>query len=219
MDRTILVIGSKNYSSWSLRGWLLAKMAGLEFTEQTVPLDDPAHRAEVLLMSPSILVPNLNHNGVSVWDPLAIGEYLNELFPDAGLLPKDAAERAWCRSICCEVHAGFQRLRSACPMNIRGRPLPGYNPFVVVEADIERVTTIWRECLTASGGPHLFGAKPTMADAMYAPVVLRFLTYGVAVDPLCQAYCDTILALPAMVEWIEAAKNEVEEEIEFDGEF
>jgi glutathione S-transferase len=219
MSQAKLIIGSKNYSSWSLRGWLLAKMAGLEFTEESVPLDNVAHRAEILLLSPSILVPSLVHNGVKIWDPLAIGEYLHELFPKAGLLPRGVRERAHCRAICCEIHAGFNRLRSACPMNIRGRLQVGYDPFVVVEHDIERIVTIWRECLAASGGPFLFGAKPNMADAMYAPVVLRFMTYNIALDRECQAYCDHVRALPAMREWIDAALNEVEEEIEFEGEF
>jgi glutathione S-transferase len=218
MERPTLIIGSKNYSSWSLRGWLMARMAGLDFAEQPVPLDDPAHRAEVLLLSPSILVPTLLHAGVRVWDPLAIGEYLNETVPGAGLLPAAQGLRAWCRSICCEMHGGFHRLRTTCPMNIRGRALPGYDPTVTAGADIERILAIWTECLAASGGPFLFGA-PTMADAMYAPVVLRFLTYGIALSGTPQAYGETILSWPPMAEWLDAAMNEVEEELEFEGEF
>jgi glutathione S-transferase len=218
MNRPKLIIGSKNYSSWSLRGWLLAKMAGLDFDEQPVALDDPAHRAEVLLLSPSILVPTLIHDGVHIWDPLAIGEYLNEVAPGAGLLPADPATRAWCRSICCEMHAGFHRLRTTCPMNIRGRALPGYDPTVTAGADIERIFTIWNDCIAASGGPFLFGA-PTMADAMYAPVVLRFLTYGIGLEGMGQSYSERILSWAPMAEWIEAAMNEVEEELEFEGEF
>jgi glutathione S-transferase len=219
MGKAILIIGSKNYSSWSLRGWLMARMAGLEFIEQAVPLDDPAHRAEILLLSPSILVPTLIHDGLRIWDPLAIGEYLNEVFPDAGLLPADAAQRARCRSICCEIHAGFNRLRSSCPMNIRGRAVPGYDPLLVVESDIMRIVDIWRDALAGSSGPFLFGTKPTIADAMYAPVVLRFLTYNVRLDPICARYRETILSWPPVVEWMEAAMTEVEEEIEFEGEF
>jgi glutathione S-transferase len=218
MARLKLIIGSKNYSSWSLRGWLMAKMTGLDFIEETVALDDPAHRAEVLLLSPSILVPTLIDEGLKVWDPLAIGEYLNEIVPDAGLLPKDAASRAHCRAVCCEIHAGFHRLRTTCPMNIRGRALPGYDPYVIAWQDIERISTIWNDCLAQSGGPYLFG-RLTMADAMYAPVVLRFRTYGIKQDAVCAAYCERILALPAMVEWIAAAMNEDEEELEFEGEF
>lgn len=217
-DRPRLLIGSKNYSSWSLRGWLMARMAGLDFIEQPVALDDPAHRAEVLLLSPSILVPTLFHDGTRIWDPLAIGEYLNELKPEAGLLPAEPALRAWCRAICCEMHAGFHRLRTTCPMNIRGRALPGYDPYVTARNDIERILTIWNECLAASGGPFLFGA-PTLADAMYAPVVLRFLTYRVRLDGMGQAYSDRILAWPPMIEWIDAAMNEAEEELEFEAEF
>jgi glutathione S-transferase len=218
MARLKLIIGSKNYSSWSLRGWLMAKMTGLDFIEETVALDDPAHRAEVLLLSPSILVPAVIDDGLKIWDPLAIGEYLNEIAPDAGLLPKDAASRAHCRAVCCEIHAGFHRLRTTCPMNIRGRPLPGYDPYVIAGQDIERISTIWNDCLAQSGGPYLFGAL-TMADAMYAPVVLRLRTYGIKQDAVCAAYCERILALPAMVEWIAAAMNEDEEELEFEGEF
>ncbi len=218
MDRPRLLIGSKNYSSWSLRGWLMARMAGLDFSEESVALDDPAHRAEVLLLSPSILVPTLFHDGIRIWDPLAIGEYLNEHYPKAGLLPADPALRAWCRSICCEMHAGFHRLRTTCPMNIRGRALPGYDPYVTAGNDIERILSIWDECLAASGGPFLFGA-PTMADAMYAPVVLRFSTYRIRLDGMSQAYSDRILGWDPMVEWIDAAMNEVEEELEFEGEF
>jgi glutathione S-transferase len=218
MARLKLIIGSKNYSSWSLRGWLMAKMTGLDFIEETVALDDPAHRAEVLLLSPSILVPTLIDDGLKVWDPLAIGEYLNEIVPDAGLLPKDAASRAHCRAVCCEIHAGFHRLRTTCPMNIRGRALPGYDPYVIAWQDIERISTIWNDCLAQSGGPYLFGPL-TMADAMYAPVVLRFRTYDIKQDAVCAAYCERILALPAMVEWIAAAMNEDEEELEFEGEF
>jgi glutathione S-transferase len=215
MVQTTLIIGSKNYSSWSLRAWLMAKMAGLEFIEETVPLDDPAHRAEILLLSPSILVPALIHDGIEIWDPLAIGEYLNEIFPSAGLLPESLADRAHCRAICCEIHAGFNRLRSTCPMNIRGRALPGYDPYPIAEHDIERIFAIWRDCLAASKGPFLFGA-PTMADAMYAPVVLRFKTYGIVCDAECAAYCERILALPAMIEWCDAALMEIEEELEFE---
>ena len=116
-----IYIGNKNYSSWSLRGWLLCKMAGLEFTEEVVPADDPANRAELLLLSPSILVPCLTHDGIRIWDTLAIAEYLNEVNPKAGLLPRDRAARARCRSVCGEMHSGFGNLRSALPMNLKVR--------------------------------------------------------------------------------------------------
>src|SRR5258706_13835399 len=123
--KAVLTISSKNYSSWSLRGWLLCRMAGLEFEEDIRPSDDPSTRAELLLLSPSFLVPCLTHGSTKVWDTLAIGEYLNEVMPDAGLLPEDRAARARCRSICGEMHSGFSNLRSALPMNIKGH-FPGF---------------------------------------------------------------------------------------------
>jgi glutathione S-transferase len=201
-----LTISSKNYSSWALRGWLLCKMAGLAFREEMVPSDDPSMRAELLLLSPSFLVPCLTHEGVAVWDTLAIGEYLNERYPAANLLPADRAARARCRSICGEMHAGFSNLRSALPVNLKAHH-PGFKVWPGAQADIDRITAIWRECLAASGGPYLFGAL-SMADAMYAPVCTRFLTYDVALDPECAAYCRRIMAWPLMVEWVEAARAE-----------
>jgi glutathione S-transferase len=211
-----LTISSKNYSSWSLRGWLLCKMAGLEFEERSLPSDDPSIRAELLLLSPSFLVPCLTHDGVTVWDTLAIAEYLNEIAPQAQLLPADRAARARCRSICGEMHSGFANLRSALPMNLKAHH-PGFAVYPGARPDIDRILTIWRECL-AAGGPYLFGAC-TIADAMYAPVVTRFKTYDVKLDPVSAAYCDRILALPQMVEWIEAAKAEPDEVDELDVEF
>jgi glutathione S-transferase len=201
-----LVISSKNYSSWSLRGWLMTRMSGLEFEERGVPIDDPTNRAELLLLSPSVLVPRLEHDGVTVWDTLAIGEYLNETRPEAGLLPADRAARAHCRAICGEMHAGFSNLRSALPMNLKARR-PGFKIWSGAQADIERITTIWRECLAPGGGPYLFG-RLGMADAMYAPVVTRFLTYDVPLDPMCAAYGQRIMALPDMIAWVEAARAE-----------
>ena len=219
MERIRLVIGSKNYSSWSLRGWLMAKFAGVDFEEEIVALDDPGHRAEVLLLSPSILVPTLIHGEIRIWDPLAIGEHLNEIAPFAGLLPRDLAARARCRAICCEMHAGFHRLRTTCPMNIRGRRLAGYDPYVVAGPDIERILAIWEDCLETWGGPYLFGSQPTMADAMYAPVVLRFLTYEIGLQGASAAYAQHMLRLPPMIEWMAAAMTEKEEELEFEAEF
>jgi glutathione S-transferase len=217
MTEAVLAISSKNYSSWSLRGWLLCKMAGLEFVEEAVPVDDPANRAELLLLSPSILVPCLNHDGIRVWDTLAIAEYLNELRPQAGLLPSHRADRAHCRSICGEMHSGFANLRSALPMNLKARH-PGFKVWSGAQADIDRITTIWRECFAAHHGPYLFG-KLTMADAMYAPVVTRFLTYGVQLERECAAYCERIMALPEMVLWCDAALEEPDEFKELDMEF
>jgi glutathione S-transferase len=217
MTETILTISSKNYSSWSLRGWLLCRMAGLKFVEEVVPVDDPTNRAELLLLSPSILVPCLTHQGTRVWDTLAIAEYLNEVRPKAGLLPADRPARARCRSICGEMHSGFTNLRSALPMNLKSRH-PGFKVWSGAQADIDRITTIWRECFAAYHGPYLFGAL-TVADAMYAPVVTRFLTYDVKLDADCAGYCDRIAALPDMVAWREAAMLEPEELEELDMEF
>jgi len=218
MEKPKLTIASKNYGSWSLRGWLLCKMAGLDFEEQVAPHDDPSTRAELLLLSPSFLVPSLTNGSVKVWDTLAIAEYLNELFPGAGLLPKDTAARALCRAVSGEMHSGFLNLRSALPMNIKGH-YPSFKVFAGAQADIDRIVTIWRDCLAASKGPYLFGAKPCLADAMYAPVCTRFLTYCVKLDPMCAAYCRSIMAMPHMAEWIEAAMNEPDEMEELDVEF
>ncbi|HWN49151.1 MAG TPA: glutathione S-transferase family protein [Xanthobacteraceae bacterium] len=218
MEKPKLMIASKNYGSWSLRGWLLCKMAGLDFEEQIAAADDPSTRAELLLLSPSFLVPSLTNGSVKVWDTLAIAEYLNELFPDAGLLPQDTAARALCRAVSAEMHSGFINLRSALPMNIKGH-YPAFKVFAGAQADIERIVTIWRDCLAASKGPYLFGAKPCLADAMYAPVCIRFLTYGVKLDPVCAAYSQSIMAMPHMGEWIEAARNEPDEMTELDVEF
>ena len=217
MTETTLTISSKNYSSWSLRGWLLCRMAGLKFAEEVVPADDPTNRAELLLLSPSILVPCLRHQGIRIWDTLAIAEYLNEVRPKAGLLPPDRAARARCRSICGEMHSGFSNLRSALPMNLKARR-PGFKIWSGAQDDIDRITTIWRECFEAYHGPYLFG-KLTMADAMYAPVVTRFLTYDVKLDADCAGYCDRITALPDMIAWRDAAMLEPEELEELDMEF
>jgi glutathione S-transferase len=213
----VLTISSKNYSSWSLRGWLLCKMAGLEFVEQSVPVDDPSNRAELLLLSPSILVPCLTHDGIRVWDTLAIAEYLSELKPKAGLLPARRAARARCRSICGEMHSGFGNLRSALPMNLKARH-PSFKVWAGAQADIDRIATIWRECFAENGGPYLFGTL-TMADAMYAPVVTRFRTYDVKLDRDCSTYCERITALPDMIAWREAALVEPDELEELDMEF
>ncbi len=217
MGNTTLTISSRNYSSWSLRGWLLAKFSGLPFEEIVVPIDDPATRAELLLLSPSILVPCLVHDDVKVWDTLAIAEYLNELKPQAALLPHEIRARAHCRSICGEMHSGFASLRSALPMNLKAH-FPGFKVWARAQSDIERIVTIWRECLNEYGGPFLFGER-TAADAMYAPVVTRFVTYDVQLDPDIVEYGQRIMALPEMREWIALARQEVEEIDELDVEF
>jgi glutathione S-transferase len=218
MARAKLIINSRNYGSWSLRGFLLCRMAGLDVDVVTTSSDDAASRAELLLLSPSFLVPCLEHDGIKVWDTLAIAEYLAELKPDAGLLPQSRAARARCRSISGEMHSGFSNLRSALPMNLKGH-YPGFKVWGGAQADIDRILTIWRECLGTSDGPYLFGAQPCMADAMYAPVVTRFLTYHVRLDDVCLDYCQAIMMLPAMDEWVTAAKAEPEEMEELDVEF
>ncbi len=217
MADTTLTISSKNYSSWSLRGWLLCKMAGLEFIEERVSSDDPSIRAELLLLSPSFLVPCLRHEGIAVWDTLAIAEYLAEVKTASGLFPADRAVRARCRSIAGEMHAGFYNVRAALPMNVKAN-YPGFKVYAGAQADIERITQIWRDCLTTYGGPYLFGTL-TMADAMYAPVVSRFTTYNVDLDAQCAAYCRRILELPEMIEWTAAALAEPDELEELDAEF
>ncbi|MFB9948634.1 glutathione S-transferase [Rhizobium puerariae] len=217
MAQATLTISSKNYSSWSLRGWLLCRMAGLDFREVLVELDENA-RQELLLLSPSVLVPRLTHGDVTVWDTLAIAEYLGETFPKAGLWPADPVARARCRAVSGEMHSGFHNLRSALPMNLKARH-ERFKIFSGARPDVERVKTIWSECLEASGGPWLFGAVPTVADAMYAPVCSRFRTYAVELAPKLAAYCDTVLAWPLMAEWTEGALAEPDEIVELEVEF
>jgi glutathione S-transferase len=199
MPQATLTISSKNYSSWSLRGWLLCRMAGLTFEESAVDLDDPESRQELLLLSPSVRVPRLSHDGVEVWDTLAIAEYLHEIAPEAGLLPEDRVARAHCRAVSGEIHSGFYNLRSALPMNLQARH-KAFKVFSGARPDIERIREIWSECLSAYGGPWLFGA-PSMADAMFAPVCTRFRTYAVELDPALMRYCETVFAWPLLQEW------------------
>ena len=207
-----LVIGNKNYSSWSLRGWLMARIAGIEFEEIVVPLDLPETQASIRKHSPSGRVPVLIHRGLAVWESLAIAEYLNDLKPEAGIWPPSAAARAHARSISSEMHAGFLELRNNMPMNIRAS-YPGKGLTPAVRADIERVTWLWRDCRKRFGGAFpkddgfLFGTFGA-ADAMYAPVVMRLKTYGVKLDSDTEAYCNAVLAQPALKEWMDAAKNE-----------
>ncbi len=207
-----LVIGNKNYSSWSLRGWLMARIAGIEFEEIVIPLDLPETQPAIRKHSPSGRLPVLLHRGLAVWESLAIGEYLNDLKPEVGLWPAAAAARAHARSISCEILAGFAELRTHMPMNIRAS-YPGKGLTSAVRADIERITGLWRDCRKRFAGAapkddgFLFGGF-SAADAMYAPVVTRLRTYGVTVDSDADAYCKAVLAHPAMKEWIDAAKNE-----------
>jgi glutathione S-transferase len=216
--KAVLTISSKNYGAWALRGWLTARLAGLDFKEHIISPDDPAMKAEMLLLSSSMLVPSLQHNGITVWDTLAIAEYLNEIKPKAQLLPADAKARAHCRAICGEMHSGFSSLRSSLPMNIKAH-FPHFKVWSRAQMDIDRIVAIWTECLKTYGGPYLFGKQPCVADAMYAPVVTRFLTYDVAMDKVCAAYCKRIMELPAMQEWVTAAKQEPDDIDELDAEF
>jgi len=218
MSQAVLTISSRNYSSWSLRGWLLCKMAGLEFTEQLVPIDDPSIRAELLMLSPSFLVPRLEHDGARVWDVLAIADYLAELHPEAGLFPKDRKARAHCRSVSGEMHQGFFNLRSALPMNLNARH-EGFTVWQGARHDIERIFVLWRDCLSLYGGPYLFGGKPCVADAMFAPVCTRFHTYDVRMDGPCADYVATIRRWAPLVDWTEAAQAEPDHFKELDAEF
>jgi glutathione S-transferase len=218
MAKAKLTISSKNYGSWSLRGWLLCKLAKLDFEEAPIPSDDISIRAELLLLSPSFLVPRLEHDGIKVWDTLAIAEYLHEVKPKSGVLPAERAARAHCRSISGEMHSGFSNLRSALPMNIKAHH-PGFKVWAGAQADVDRIAEIWRECLATYKGPYLFGEEPCAADAMFAPVATRFVTYDVKLDSDCASYVSTIMAMPAMKEWITSAKTEPDEVEELDVEF
>jgi len=208
MAKPTLTISSKTYSAWSLRGWLLTRLAGIEVEEKRVE-HDASDRAELLLLSPSVLVPRLNYKDISVWDTLAIAESLNESVPQAKMLPEDRVARAHCRSISGEIHSGFANLRSALPMNLKAH-YKTFKIFAGAQPDIDRIQTIWTECLEKYGGPFLFGA-PTIADAMFAPVCTRFLTYSVKISGPVKAYCDTIMAWAPMREWVDAAISEPEE--------
>ena len=213
-----LTLSSRNYSSWSLRGWLLARFAGLPFEEVMVSPDDADVRKELLLLAPSIRVPCLTHDGAKVWNTLAIAQYLDDVRPAAGLLPDDRLARAHCRSICGEMNSGFANLRSALPMNLKARH-PGYKVWAGAQPDIDRIVEIWTECLATYGGPWLFGKRRTMADAMFAPVATRFLTYDVKLSKPCIVYCQTVMAMPEMQEWVAAARLEPDDIEELDMDF
>jgi glutathione S-transferase len=210
MSDYTLVIGNKNYSSWSLRPWLAMRQAGLPFREVRIPLYTPESKAQIRSYSPSGKVPCLVDGALAVWDSLAICEYLAERHPQAKLWPADPYARAVARSISAEMHSGFQNLRSNMSMNCRKR-FPGMGRTVEVAGEIERVQRSWGEAREkhGAGGPFLFGAF-TIADAMYAPVVLRFRTYAVQLNPVCREYADAILALPAMQQWLADAEAETE---------
>jgi glutathione S-transferase len=203
-----LVIGNKNYSSWSLRPWMLLRQAGIDFEEIPVRLFTKEFAAEIARYSPAGKVPALIDGDVTVWDSLSICEYVAERFPANALWPVDAAARAVARSVCAEMHSGFGDLRSQMPMNVTAI-LPGLGWNVAVQRDIDRIAAIWTDLRTRHGasGPFLFGSF-TIADAFYAPVVSRFATYGVHLPEVAKAYADFVLALPVMQEWVVAAREE-----------
>ena len=209
MNDLTLVIGNKNYSSWSLRAWLALRHAEVPFSERLLRLSGENWKEAIAAVSPSRRVPVLLHGERTVWETLAILEYAHELFPEAGLWPADRDARAVARSVACEMHAGFGALRTYLPMNLRRRDLTGKGRGPGVEDDIARVCTIWRDCRAryGAGGEFLFGAFGA-ADAMFAPVVTRLDTYGVDLDDTCAAYSRAVLSLPAFVEWRDAALQE-----------
>lgn len=201
----LLVIGNKNYASWSLRAWLAARHAGVEFDEVMIPLFEPGYKERILAYSPAGKVPALRHGDLVVWDSLAICEYLAELCPS--LWPQGSAARARARAVSAEMHAGFPALRSELPMNCRAR---GRQVELSAAActDLERVQTLWRDCRAAApSGPWLFGDY-SIADAMYAPLVTRLVTYDTALEDTARAYVDTTLADPHLQHWLAAAEVE-----------
>jgi glutathione S-transferase len=208
MSAFTLVVGNKNYSSWSLRGFLAARCAGVPFDEVLIRLSQPASRAELLKHSPAGKVPALKHGDRVIWDSLAIIEYLAEVRPEAGLWPADSGARAHARSIAAEMHAGFRALRAGMPMNLK-ISLPGKGRSRAAEGEIERIGALWGDCRARYGaaGPFLFGDF-CAADVMYTPVATRFRTYVVELDDICQAYVDAVLARPDYLEWHAAALEE-----------
>ncbi len=202
-----LIIGNKNLSSWSMRPWVAAMAFGIPFTEIKVLLDQPDTANQIARYSHAGRVPVLLAGEMTVWDSLAIIEYLAEQFPDKHMWPQDVAARALARSLVAEMHAGFGELRNAMPMNIQAR-LPGRGRTPGVHADIGRICEIWEDCLSRFGHHQfLFGAF-SIADAFYAPVVMRFQTYGVTLAPALQAYCERVLAQPAVARWVSEAMLE-----------
>ena len=208
MSQFTLIMGNKNYSSWSLRAWLVLKHLLVPFEEVVIPLYRDESRNTLLHYSPSVKVPVLKHGEYTVWDSLAICEYLSDIFPDHYLWPADSHARAYARSISAEMHSGFQNLRQNMPMNCC-LSRPGYGRTPDVDRDIERIIGIWTECRKQFGarGAFLFGSFG-IADAMYAPVVTRFITYGVTLNGLAQDCLNTIMNLPSIKEWYEAAQKE-----------
>ncbi|WP_298727206.1 glutathione S-transferase family protein [uncultured Ferrovibrio sp.] len=215
MAEFTLVIGNKNYSSWSLRPWLALKATGQEFDEVLITLRQPETKAKILAHSPAGKVPVLKHGDLLVWESLAICEYVAELFPAAGLWPDDPRARAVARSVSTEMHAGFAALRRDLPMDIAKLSDVPRSASDEAKADIARIQQIWQDCRgrfgskkqSEGGGDFLFG-RFGVADCMFAPVATRLRTYGVALDPVSAAYVDAIYAWPAMQEWCAAAAKE-----------
>ena len=203
-----LIIGNKNYSSWSLRPWIAMKVAGIPFEERVIPLYEPGSREQVLAFSPAGKVPVLVDDDRHIWETLAILEYLAEKFPAAHLWPTDASARSHARVVAAEMHAGFQALRRNCPMNMWLPPKPRPQGEDVM-ADAARIEALWSDCRArfGQGGQFLFGAFGA-ADAMYAPVVARFHNYGIPVGKDAHAYMDAVMALPAWAEWCDAGARE-----------
>jgi glutathione S-transferase len=204
-----LVIGNKNYSSWSMRPWVAAVAFGIPFNEVRVLLDQPETAAIIARFSHAGRVPVLVAGEISVWDSLAICEYLAEQFPDAHMWPRDVAARAMARSITAEMHSGFNGLRNAMSMNIQAS-LPGRGRTPEAQGDIGRICEIWEDCLSRFGHHHFLFGDFSIADAFFAPVVMRFKTYGVALAPALQAYCDRMQAHPAVARWVREAMAETE---------
>jgi glutathione S-transferase len=199
----ILYVGTRRVSSWSLRPYLVLTHAKAQFTAETITLDVDSSRASIAKVNPAGRVPVLHHDGLVIWDSLAICEYANELYPEAQLWPADRAKRARARAISAEMHSSFVDMRKNMPMDIgANKHGQGHTPEALDDA--RRVMAIWREQLAASGGPFLFGAF-TIADAMFAPVTTRFVTYGVDVDPTCRGYIDAIASFPPMQQWMRDA--------------
>ncbi len=207
MSEYTLIIANKRYSSWSMRGWLAMKLAGVPFDEIVIPLDLETTKAAIAEHSPSGLVPTLKHGPRTIWDSLSIIEYLAELFPGHGFWPEDPTARAFARSVSAEMHSGFRALRGEMPMNI-GAAKRGHAHSTDAEADVQRVMRIWRDCLHVfGGGPFLFGPVGA-ADIMFAPVITRFETYGIQLDEICRTYARNVMTWPPVMEWCEAAKGE-----------
>ncbi|HYD96478.1 MAG TPA: glutathione S-transferase family protein [Noviherbaspirillum sp.] len=204
-----LVIGNKNYSSWSMRPWVAMKAFGIPFEEVRIALGRPETSSLIARHSSAGRVPVLVAGETRVWDSLAICEYLAEQFPDKGLWPHDVVARAHARSICAEMHSGFTGLRSAMWMNIRAS-FPGKGRTPESQADIARVCEIWEDCLSGPGTRTFLFGDFSIADAYYAPVVMRFRTYGVWLPPVLQAYVDRVVAHPAVAQWIDEALKETE---------